>query len=154
MAKSDTVDFTRYLNVSMDDVPATIPSLPRGHFFADITGWKTGERFYQGKANPGTPVVEISFRVTAPDSDVEEEGNWVGKVASKDYTLNDPDRTGQTMIRQLAERTCGLDVKGLQLTDVLDALKGQPVKIFNEPRAGQEEGQTFTKITRVLSADS
>ncbi len=44
-------------------------------------------------------------------------------------------------------------MKGLHLTDVLDALKGQPVKIFNEPRAGKEEGQFYASIKRVLPAE-
>ncbi len=54
------------------------------------------------------------------------------------------------MVRKLAERACAIDVKGLGFADVLDALKNQRVKVLNEPRQGQEEGQTFIKITRVL----
>lgn len=144
-------DFSKYLKTSMDDVPKSIPSLPRGHFFASITGWKTGERNYdKATGGPPTPVVELGFRITGTTEDVEVEGNWEGKLASKDYTLNDPDKAGQTLIRRVAEVTCDLDVKGLELEDVLDALKGQDVVIFNEPRPGQEEGQFFTKITKVL----
>lgn len=145
-------DFSKYLDVSMDAVPKTIPSLPAGHFFADIAGWKGAERFYEGKGGPASPVIELTFRVTGADEDVETEGNWVGKTATKDYSLNDADQAGQVMLRRLAETVCGLDVKGLALQDVLDGLKNQPVKIFNEPRPGKEEGQTFSNIKRVLPA--
>lgn len=148
-------DFSSYLNVSMDDVPKTIPSLPAGHFFADITGWKTAERnFDKATGGPPTPVVEISLRITDADDDVEDTTvPCKGKVVTKDYRLNDPDRAGHTMLRRLAESTCGLDVKGLELEDVLEALKGQPVKVFNVPRPGQEEGVFFANITRILPAN-
>ena len=146
-------DFSSYLHVKMDDVPAVLPSIPGGHWFADISDWKTGERNYdKATGGPPTPVVEIIFKLTGPDEDVEGGDNFVGRTVSRDYRLNDPDRAGQTYIRQLAERTCGLDVAGLELEDVLDALKGQSVKVFNEPRAGQEEGQFFPNIKKVLPA--
>lgn len=153
------LDFSKYLDVDAESIPKSIPSLPGGHFHADIAGWKTGERDYdKASGGPKTPVVEISFKITGADTDVEfldggmTPGSEVGKVVSRDYTLNDPDKTGQVMIRRLAEDTCNLPVKGLHLTDVLDALKGQPVKVFNEPRAGKEEGQFFSNIKKVLPA--
>lgn len=146
-------DFSNYLNASMDDVPAVLPSIPGGMWFADIIDWKTGERDYD-KANggPKTPVVELHFKLTAADEGVEDGDNSVGRTVTKDYTLNDPDKRGQIMLRQVAEKACALDTAGLDLVDVLDALKGQSVRVFNEPRPGQEEGQFFPKITKVLSA--
>lgn len=153
-------DFSRYLDVDVDSIPKSVPSLPLGHYFADITAWKGAERDYdKASGGPKTPVVEITFKITGADDDVEfidggmSPGSEVGKTVTKDYTLNDPDKTGQVMLRRLAEETCQLDVKGLALTDVLDALKGQPVKVYNEPRAGKEEGQFFTSIKRVLPAE-
>ncbi len=150
------VDFSSYLSVDADSIPKSVPSLPGGHFYATIASWKGAERFYEGKGGPATPVVELTFRITGADDDVDTdslpEGGGVGKTVTKDYQLNDPDKTGIVMLRRLAEDTCGLDVKGLQLSDVLDALKGSEVKVYNEPRAGKEEGQFFANVKKVLPA--
>ena len=150
-------DFSSYLSVDMADVPKTVPSLPGGHYFATVSGWKTAERNYdKATGGPPTPVVEISFRVTSADEDVDTTllpaGGGAGKILTKDYRLNDPDRTGQVMLRRLAEETCGLPVKGYDLESLLDALKGSEVKVFNVPRPGQEEGQFFPNVTKVLPA--
>ncbi len=149
------VDFSKYMDVSMDEVPENIASLPGGHYIATITGWKNELAFYQGRDNPGTPVVTLSFRFEEPTEDVDpDELNGVGvqgKLGTKNYTLNDPDKAGHTMVRKLAERACSIDVKGLGFADVLDALKNQRVKVLNEPRTNpQDPDQTFIKITRVL----
>ncbi len=149
--------FDSYLKIDMADVPKSVPSLPGGHWFATISGWKTAERNYdKATGGPPTPVVEISFRVTGADDDVDTTalpaGGGVGKILTKDYRLNDPDKTGQVMLRRLAEETCGLPVKGYDLESLLDALKGSEVKVFNVPRPGQEEGQFFPNVTRVLPA--
>lgn len=150
-------DFSRYLDVPVDTIPENFTSLPAGHYLARITSWKGAERSYEGKGGPLSPVVEVSFKITAPCDDIDEsllpESKGVGKTLTRDYGLNDPDQSGQTMIRQLAERTCGLDVKGQHLSDVLDALKEQDVKIYNEPRPGKEDGQFFPKIAKVLKVD-
>lgn len=152
------LDFSKYLNVSAEEIPTSIPSLPLGHYHADVQGWKGAERDYD-KANggPKTPVVEVSFKITGADDDVEfndafPSGSEVGKVVSRDYSLNDPDRAGQVMLRRLAEETLGLDVKGLELSDLLEAMKGQSCKVYNEPRAGKEEGQFFPNIKKILPA--
>lgn len=149
------VDFSKYMDVSMDDVPEFIASLPGGHYYATITGWKNDVAYYQGKDNPGTPVVVLLFRFEEPTEDVEpDELNGVGvqgKTGTKNYSLNDPDKAGHTMVRQLAERACDIDVKGLAFPDVLDALKNQRVRVLNEPRQNPNDPeQTFIKITRVL----
>ncbi len=149
------VDFSKYMDVSVDDIPENIASLPGGHYIATITGWKNELAFYQGRDNPGTPVVTLSFRFEEPTEDVEpEELNGVsvkGKVGTKNYTLNDPDRAGHTMVRQLADKACGIGVKGLGFEDMLNALKNQRVKVLNEPRQNPNDPeQHFIKITRVL----
>jgi len=150
------LDFSKFLDVDIDAIPKTLPSVPGGHFFATIQSWKGAERDYdKATGGPKTPVVEISFKFTGADSDVEDDDQAqksIGKLATKDYNL--ADGSGQTMLRNLAEDTLGLDVKGLHFSDVLDALKGQEVKVFNNPRAGKEEGQFYTNITKVLSATS
>lgn len=148
------LDFSKYLDVDVESVPKTLPSVPGGHWFATIQSWKGAERDYdKASGGPKTPVVELTFKLTSPDSDVEDEEaaqRSIGKLATKDYNL--ADGSGQTMLRNLAEDTLSLDVKGLHFSDVLDALKGQEVKVFNNPRAGKEEGQFYTNITKVLSA--
>lgn len=149
-----TADFSNYLKVPMSEVPKTLPSLPNGHFFATIKSWKTAERYYD-KENPkkSTPVVELTFTITAPDSDVDEDllpnGKLPVNIGTRDYNLAEG---GSTNIRNLAEDTLDLDVKGLDLEDTLNALKGQECKVYNEPRAGKEEGQFYTNIKKVLSA--
>lgn len=144
-------DFSSYLDVPVDNIPKTLPSLGMGHYFATVKGWKTAERFYDGKSNPGTPVVEVTFTITGPDDDVADwQDSFRNRPVTKDYTLNDPDRTGQVMLRRLGEETCGVDVKGLALTDLLEAMKGCEVKVYNEPRSGKEEGQFFPNIKKVL----
>lgn len=151
-------DFSAYLHVSMDDIPETTPTLPGGHYFATITTWKTAERDFD-KATGGakTPVVEISFRITGADDDIEADdlppGGGVGKLVTRDYRLNDGDKAGLTQLRRLATVTCQLDTKGLELPDVLDLLKGQEVKVYNVPRPGRNEGEFFANITQVLPAN-
>lgn len=151
-------DFTHYLDVPVEDVPKSIPSLPGGHYFADVVGWKGQERdFDKATGGPKTPVVEVTFKVTGADTDVEfpdtfPQGSEVGKTVTKDYRLNDPDRAGHSMLRRLAEDTCGIPIKGLHFADMLDAMKGASVKVYNEPRPGQEEGQFFTNVKKVLPA--
>jgi len=147
------LDFSSYLKVDMDSVPKRLPTLPGGHFFADITGWKTGTRNF-GEGKQETPVVTILFKITGPDEDVEDpETVPANKVIGKDYELNDPDRRGQIAIRRLAEDTCDLSVKGLELDGVLDALKGCSVRVFSDPQPNKkEEGEFFDRITKVLPA--
>lgn len=148
------VDFSSYLNKEVNDVPKTLPSLPLGHFYASIKSWKSTERFFD-KSNPkkGTPVVELTFTLTSPDSDVDEtelpNGELPVRTATKDYDLTG---SGMTMLRNLAEDTLELDVQGLTLEDVLNQMVGQECKVFNEPRAGKEEGQMYTNLRKVLPA--
>lgn len=148
------LDFSRYLKVQTDTIEPPKP-IPVGHYFASIQGWKGAERDYQ-KATGGakTPVAEITFKLTAPDDDVDEtelpDKGVTGRLVTKDYTLNE--EIGLSSLRRLAEDTCDLDVKGLDLGDTLDALKNQDVKLYIEQRAGQEEGQFFPVVKKVLSA--
>jgi len=147
------LDFSAYLKVNVEDIPKRLPTLPLGHFFADITGWKTGTRNY-GEGKTETPVVSIGFKITGPDDDVEDpESIPQNKVVYKDYELNDPDKRGQIALRRLAEETCDLPVKGLELDGVLDALKGCQVKVYSDPQPNKkEEGEFFDRITKVLPA--
>lgn len=153
------LDLSRYLDVPVEDVSKTIPFLPLGHYFADVSGWKGAERDYdKASGGPKTPVVEVSFKITGADEDVEFgegsiEGAEVGKTVTKDYRLNDPDRAGHSMLRRLAEDTIGIPIKGLHFSDMLDAMKGGSVRVYNDPRPGQEEGQFFTNIKKVLPAE-
>lgn len=145
-----SADFSKFLHVSAEAIERPKP-LPLGHYFATIKSYKTAERdFDKANGGPKTPVVELSFAITSPDTDVEDfdPAMLKGAPPTKDYKL--PDQ--MYMIRELAEKACDLPVKGLEFIDVLDALKGQEVKVFNEPRPGREEGEFFTNIKRVLSA--
>lgn len=149
-------DFSVYLNTPMDDIPDNIPSLPVGHYFATITNWITKERFYDTN-NPkkGTAVVELTFRIIGPDDDVEgdlPEGGGKGTLISKDYDIQS-DLRGKVNLRKIAKIACGLPVDGQDLPDVLDALKGQDVKVHNSPRPNKKaEGEYFNNIDMVLSA--
>lgn len=152
------VDFSKYLDIAVENVEAAKP-LPAGHFFATITKWEGKERDYKN-GEPPVPVVELSFRTTAPDEDVEPDelpaNGGIGVICTKDYRLATPangkvEGGGQAQLRRLAEDQLELAVAGMHLTDVLDALKGQDCRIYNEPRADKkEEGVFYTNITRVL----
>lgn len=146
-------DFSKYLEVDVASVEAPRP-VPVGHYFAVVNSYKTTEVEYQRGTK--TPVVEITFKITGADDDVDHdqlpEGGGQGKLVTRNYTLNDPDKAGIYALRRLAEETCDLPVKGLSLGDVLDQLKGQDVKLYIEHRAGSEEGQFFPRVAKVLSA--
>lgn len=149
------LDFSSYLNVAVESIEQP-KAPPIGHYFATIKDWKAAERNYN-KASGGAPVpvVQIDFLLTSPDDDVDPselpKGGIKGRVVNKDYTLND--EFGPAALRALAEKTCALDVKGLNLSDLLPQLKGQEVKVYLEQRAGQEEGQFFSVVKKVLSAN-
>ncbi len=145
--------FDSYLDIDVESIEKP-RAPPVGHYFAEVAGWKTAEKnFGEGKAN--TPVVEITFRITAADEDVdaaELDGMTIaGKLVSRDYTLNE--ESGKSALRTLTEVTCGADVKGLSLRDALNGIKGLPVKLALSQRAGKEEGQFFPKVDKVLKAD-
>ncbi len=151
MAKAD---FSSFLSVPVDDIERP-RALPLGHFHAVVKGWKTDERNYARAGDPPkiTPIVSVSFTITGADDDVDETDmpDDLSKVAaSKDYDLTD--ERGMFALRQLTQTTCGIDTKGLNLQDALDAIKGSDVKLYNEPRAGKNEGEFYTNISRVLSA--
>ena len=150
------LDFSKYLNVDVDSIEAPAAP-PLGHYHAQFVSWKGAERDYD-KANggPKTPVVEVTFKITAPDTDAEEEdaaaaAKAVGRLVSKDYTLSD--EAGMYGLRRLTSETCGVDTKGLALEDALNACKGADVKVFNQPRPGKEEGVFYTNIKSVLPAN-
>lgn len=149
------LDFSRYLKVEVDSIEApTAP--PIGHYFAKVQSWKGQERDYdKATGGPKTPVVEVTFKITAPDQDAEEEdpigaAKAVGRLVTRDYSLTD--ESGMYALRRLTGETCGIDTKGLDLSDALDACKGSDVKVYNVPRAGREEGQFYSNITKVLPA--
>lgn len=148
-------DFSSYLSVPVDAIERP-KALPLGHFFGNIKGWKTDERNYARAGEPPklTPIVTVNFTVTAADDDVEEtDVPDLSKVnASRDYDLTD--ERGMYSLRQLAENTCGVEVKkGLSLEDALNAIIGADVKLYSEPRPGKNEGEFYTSISRVLPVD-
>lgn len=149
------VDFSKYLDVKVDTIEAP-KSAPVGHYFASFVSWKGAERFYEGKGGPATPVVELTFKITGADEDAEEEDaeaatKATGKLVTKDYNLSE--ESGMFGLRRFTAETCGIDTKGLGLSDALDACKGSGVKVFNEPRADKRnEGVFFNNITKVLPA--
>lgn len=147
------VDYSKYLGKKVDEIerPTTGPA---GHYFATYQSFKGAERYYD-KENPkvGTPVVELTFKITGPDEDAIAEDadsaeKMVGRLATKDYTLTDDG--GMFSLRRFGEETCGVDGKGLELGDLLDAAKGSAVLLFNQPRAGKEEGQFYFNVSKVL----
>lgn len=151
-------DFSTYLGIAVESVERPMPP-PLGHYHATIKAWKTDERDYaKATGGPKTPVVEISYTLTSPGSDVDTDllppGGIAGRVVSRDYTLND--ETGPYMLRQLGEELCDLDVKGLSLGDMLPLLVGQEVGLYLEQRAGSgnTEGQFFPVVKKVLKAEA
>ncbi len=153
------VNFDSYLDVPVENISAA-KALPTGHYFADIKSWKGDERTYN-KDEGAVPVIELTFVTTGPDEDIplDELGanGGVGVVIKKDYQLSAVTADGkveggaQSILRNMAEKTCDLDTKGLSFRDVLEALKGQPVKIHQEPRADKRnEGVFYNNITKVL----
>lgn len=147
-----SVDFSSYLDVEADSISKTVPSLPAGTYFARIKKWEGKERFFnKEKPQQGTPVVELTFTLTGADEDVEGlvDGRLPMSVATKDYDLTG---NGQTYLRNLAEDTLELDVKGFSLADLLDHMIGQECRVFNVPRPGKEEGVFYTNISKVLPA--
>lgn len=150
------VNFDSYLDVEVDTIERPLPP-PIGHYFATIKSWKTAERAYDKESGVKTPVVQIDFALTSPDTDVDEsmlpEKGVANRVVNNDYTLNEP--MGIFQLRQLAEETCKLPVKGLKLSDMLPMLIGQPVKLYLDQRAGKgsTEGQFFPQVKKVLPAE-
>lgn len=146
------LDFSKYLDVAVEELERPKP-LPIGHYFATIQSWKGAEIEFEKGVK--TPVVVVIFKVDSADEDVDldllPEGGGKGKLLDKNYRLNDPDKSGQFQLRVLGEETCDIPVKGLHLTDLLDAMKGQDVKLYVDHRQGQEEGQVFPTVKRILS---
>jgi hypothetical protein len=147
------LDFSRYLDVPVEDITRPKP-LPAGTYFATIV--KHENREVEFERGTKTPVTTISFRLTSPDEDVDldllPEGNGVGRIVSKDYRLNDPDKQGQWALRRLAEETCRIPGKGKHLSDLINELPQQEVKVFNQPRPNKnDEDQSYPNIIRVLS---
>lgn len=145
-------NFDSYLDVQVDTIERP-KAPPMGHYFADFNSWKSGEKNF-GEGKEKTPVITVTFKLTAPD-DTDEDlaaiiGDYdpAGRSVDRDYTLNDDG--GMSALRTLGEITCGIDTKGLRLRDLLDACKGSPVKLALSQRAGKEEGQFFPKVDKVL----
>lgn len=151
-------NFDSYLNVEVESLEFPSPP-PAGHYFANIISWKTAERDFD-KANGGakTPVAEVSFKITSPDSDVDPDEATaaqasIGRVVTYDYQLNDA--FGTAKLRELGEKVCNLPVKGLRLGDLLPMLLNQPVRVLMAQRAGvgSREGQFFPQVKGVISAE-
>ncbi len=153
------VNFDSYLDVPVENISAA-KALPTGHYFADIRAWAAAERTYKPEDGP-VPVIELTFVTTGPDDDVDHAelgaNGGVNVLIKKDYQLSSVGQDGkveggaQSILRNMAEKTCDLDTKGLSFRDVLEALKGQPVKVHQEPRADKRnEGVFYNNITKVL----
>lgn len=146
-------DFSKYLGVKVEDIEAPTPP-PIGHYFATIKSWKTGERVYDKGSGTKTPVVELSFTITGPDDDVDAaelpaDGVKSFLGISRDYTLSEA--AGLNALRKVGETACGIDAKGLDLEDLLNAMRGQEVKLYMEQRAGNDD-VFYPKVSKVLSA--
>lgn len=148
-------DFSSYLDVDMDSIPKSLPSLPPGHFFATVKSHAVKERKY--RPDEITPVVELTFSLTGPDTDVEESelppNGAAGRFVTKDYVLNDADKGGLIRLRRVAETACKLDVTGRSIADILDDMVGCDVKVHNTPKPGKEEGAFYNNIDQVLPVD-
>ncbi len=154
------LDYSKYLDVEVDNITPE-KHLPLGHYFADIISWKTATRNYKDERGD-IPVVELTFKTTSPDDDVIEsdlpDNGGVGVLLTKDYGLATPvngkvEGGGQAQLRRLAEDTLGLHVKGLKLPDVLDALRNQPCRVYNEPRPDKnDDTRYYNQVKKVLSA--
>lgn len=151
-------NFDSYLDVDVESLEAPKPP-PAGHYFAEIKSWKTAERDYD-KAEGGakTPVVEISLKITGPDSDIDPDEQSAadacnGRVVSYDYQLND--EYGTFKLRELGEKVCNLPVKGLRLSDLLPMLIGQNVRVLMAQRAGKgaREGQFFPQVKGIIGME-
>lgn len=145
-------NFDSYLDVPVESIERPLPP-PIGHYFATIKKYATAERNF-GEGREKTPVVELTFALTSPDTDAVDAGaddaTCRGKVVTKDYELSDAQ--GQFALRQLAEDTLQLPTKGLSLRDVLSQLPNQDVKVAVDHRAGKgdREGQFFPVVKKVL----
>lgn len=148
-------NFDSYLDIPVESIERPAPP-PVGHYFATIKKFQPMERNF-GEGREKTPVIELTFALTSPDTDATEEGanedTCRGKTVTKDYELGDPQ--GQFALRQLAEETLNLPVKGLSLRDVLAQLPNSEVKLFIDHRQGkgEREGQFFAQVKKVLSPE-
>lgn len=151
------LDYSKYLHIKTEEIEGT-PVLPLGHYHARVSGWKERTAPYKDEDGQEIPQVRITFKLTAPDDDVDLDGYdqekfpIAGQLATREYDLKNPNSL--KAIRRIAEDACGLNIKGQDLEDTLNDLKGQDVKLYNEPRAGkgEREGEFFTNITKVLTA--
>ncbi len=156
------LDFSQYLDIPVENISAAKP-LPLGMFYAEIISWRGAERDYKN-GEPVVPVVEFTYRTTGV-CEVDDEGllpdnGGIGVLVTRDYRLAAPNKQGkvegggQQAIRRFAEDGLKLDVKGLDLRDVLEAMKGQPVRVYNEPRGDKKnEGVYYNNITQVLPSE-
>ena len=147
------LDFDKYLDVDVESIEQPKP-LPAGTYFATITKQEGREVEYEKGTK--TPVITLSFRITQADEDVDPDllppGGGNGRIVTRDYRLNDPDKAGQWQLRKLAEETCQLPVKGFKLGDVVKELVNQEVKVHNTPQPSKtEDGVYFPRISKVLS---
>lgn len=148
------LDYDKYLKVPTDSLEGS-PALPAGHFHARITGHRLRSVDYK-QGNGEEPVVTINFQVLSPDTDVDLEGYDVDKFPlnkqkpAKDFSLTDANDLKR--LRNVAEVACNLNIKGQQLEDTLNDLKGQEVMIHSQPRAGkgEREGEWFSNIDKIL----
>ncbi len=150
-------NFEKYLDVQIDTIERPTAA-PLGHYFATFKSWKTAQRDYKkASGGPKVDVVELTFTITGADEDAEAEdavaaAKAVGRLGTKDYTLGE--EQGMYALRRFASDVCGIDTKGLTVSEGLDAAKGSDVKLYNQPRSGNEEGVFYDNFTKILPANS
>ena len=150
-------DFTSYLDAPIEDFEA--PKVPsNGHYFATVKGWKPGEKSYDGGATK-VANVSLQFQLDSADTDVDTTG-LTDKDIRAAFVSRDFDISGsqpkQYVIRAIAENAMKLPTKGLTLQDTLNAMKGQPCKVYIEQRtytAKDGEQRTTADVKNVLPAD-
>jgi hypothetical protein len=147
-------DFTKFLKAKIETFEAP-PLPPIGHYFATIRDWKIGEKNYGERKGV---VVTLNFTLTSQDEDSREEqeldeAELRKALAAKDYGL-DGDFPQGHVLRAIAEKTLQLPVEGLDLNEVLDAMKGHEVKLYADHRADKNDSEKFYfDIKKVLPAN-
>jgi hypothetical protein len=150
------LDFSKHLDVEVESVDAP-RAPPIGHYLATFKSWKGQEVVYDKESGKKTPTIVVTFALDEPLDDVDTselpEDGVRGKTVQRNYDLDDPDKRGLFALRKMGEETMNLPIKGLHFTDLLDAMRGQQVKLYMEQRAGKEEGEFYPKIGKILPAE-
>jgi hypothetical protein len=147
------LDYSKYLDVKAEtDTGEDAP--PIGHYFCRIAGWKTRSvDFKQGDGEQAA--VRLTFKITAPDDDVDLDGvpedkPVAGRLLNRDYLFESAG--DMKALRSVAETACGINIKGMSREDYLNDIKNREVKVHVSHRmgSGELEGVAFSKVDKVL----